>query len=136
MSNLYLTDKDYGERLLKISNAVNDMFFKPTREDSTTVGAKYTTTNCGMCNDEFTTKESAMFPEDFPQRKSSKYGLKHHVCPFDRRMNPDGSMGCFYDCYVFKKGRNANVQHMRNLVHERIAEAKQTIPAVRLVEGL
>lgn len=125
--SMYLTNEMYGRVLAKIHQTVNAPDFKPRGQDCTDIGAKSTTTNCGMCNDEFTTQDSAMWPDMFPKRKTSKYPLSQHICPFDRRTDADGRGGCFYKCYVFWAEHKHNVDYMRQLVQERIDIARKEL---------
>lgn len=116
--DLYITDMEYLQLLQKIKEVVNKPDFKPTWYDSTTMGDKYTETNCGLCNDNFTTKDTAMFPDQFPQRKDMKYAKSEHKCPFDFRKKV-GWNGCFYTCWFFKRGLT-NLTKIRQLVDEQI----------------
>lgn len=104
--DIYLTDKEYFMLLLKMRGVLNRKDFKADAYDSTVVGCKYTESNIGFCNEDFTTKETALFPHLWPERKSMKYRRSHHHCPFDLR-EPSGEFrnGCFYTCYLFKKGK-------------------------------
>lgn len=120
--NIYLTDEQYWELLIKIYKTVSASGFDPQGYDSTSFGDKYTETNCGFCNDNFTTKETALFPDDFPERKSMKYGEIHHKCPFDSRpMNKLDINGCFYTCLIFKNP-SIKTSELITLINERRKE--------------
>lgn len=104
---LYLTNKQYLDILDMIENKLNNKV-NPNIYDNTIVGDKSTNSNIGLCNEEFTTLQTALFPNDYKKynRKDMKYTLNNHACPFDNRVrNPDnknGSMnlgcGCYYTC--------------------------------------
>ena len=113
--DLYLTDTQYLKILKKIKETVDQENFRPNYFDSTFTGDKYTESNCGLCNDNFTDKETALFPEAFPNRKSMKYSLAHHKCPFDQRNQPTDSKGCFYYCYLFQNKKH-DLKLMRKMV--------------------
>lgn len=105
MSSLYLTDSLYLKTMKKIRNALDTDNKEVGGHDCTTIGFKNTTMNFGMCNDEYTTKDTALFPNKFPERKVMKYSGKGHKCPLDSRMVKDiDGMGCFYSCRFFQKG--------------------------------
>lgn len=126
--DIYLSDDQYMEILIKIRDIVTKPGFKPSGCDSNYIGDKSTTTNCGMCNhNDLTTKENSMWPEEFPQRKVMKYAKNHQSCPFDMREKPSRS-GCFYDCYVFGNGKGKrkgprDINFMITRAHEKIGEA-------------
>jgi len=113
---LYLNNDEYREILAKIVERVNQPDFKPWGEDSTMFGNKYTITNCGVCNDEFCTKENAMFPDQWPQRKHKKYTRGSQLCPFDMDGSM-GSLGCFYRCYIFQ-AKTPDVKLIRQLAQQ------------------
>jgi len=117
MEDLYLTNLQYVEILLKIKEVVDRPNFQPIFYDSTEPGNQYTESNCGFCNEGFTTKETAYFPEYFPKRRTMKYRQDHHRCPFD--MGPAGNLGwasgCFYRCYLFNN-KEHDVDLMRRMV--------------------
>lgn len=117
-NHLNITDQQYLDLLLKIKETVNQPNFKPIWDDSDQIGNKYTESNCGLCNDNFTIKETALFPKDFPQRKDMKYHKQIHKCPFDFRKKV-GFNGCFYTCWFFKRGLR-DVNKIRSLVDEQI----------------
>ena len=100
--NIRLTDEQYGEILKKILAKVSEPGFKKHIYDSTCPGDKYTESNCGFCNEEYTTIDTALFPEQFPERKSMKYREVHHRCPFDKREKPTMN-GCYYTCVLRKE---------------------------------
>ncbi len=136
MSNLELTNKQYYNLLLKIRNTVDDLNFKPYCYDSITIGDKFTKSNCGLCNEDYTELETALFPDDFKKygRKSRKYRKKNHKCPFDLRFGTDGKdftdygWGCFYHCFLFGNGiefkelgkNKDDIYFIRKLVNETI----------------
>lgn len=102
MKNIHLTDEQYFEILQKILQEVEQPRFEGSVHDSTTIGDKYTESNCGMCSEKYTTKENALFPDEFPERKSLKYRETWQRCPFDSRKDPDLN-GCYYFCILRKK---------------------------------
>ncbi len=123
---IYLTDPQYLKILHKIQVKVKEPGFKPNCFDSTALGDKYTESNCGLCCDDFTDKETAMWPNQFPERKSLKYRLEHHKCPFDERVESGFGfgMGCFYKCYLFSN-RTYDVQLILKMVASQITEAER-----------
>jgi len=129
---MYLTDKQYYSILLKIKKVVNQNSFKPYCDDCNITGMKYTETNCGFCNDEFTKKETAMFPKDFPERKDMKYCKSNHKCPFDTRvLDVDYAYGCFYYCYLFQSKGKATVEIIREIVNKLIEEIEKCADLVK-----
>lgn len=123
---MYLTDEQYLDILYKIRMRVGSLGFRPSAFDSAFPGDKYTESNCGFCCGEFVTEETALFPEQFPERRSMKYRLDAHKCPFDMRETPDvlgWGWGCFSECYVFHC-HPPDVQLMRTLVANRIKEVE------------
>lgn len=128
--DIYLTDKQYVEILYKIKEIVNRSDFKPFCRDCTEIGNKFTVSNCGFCNENFTTKETALFPDEFPARKSMKYRRKNQICPFDQRifnMKKDGfyDIGCYYHCYLFKT-EEPNIDKMKKMVNMALKIADTT----------
>ena len=131
--DIYLTDDQYKAILIKIQKIVNQENFKYSCEDSNTIGNKYNISNCGFCNDNFTEKNTALFPDQFPERKSMKYRLKNHKCPFDMRakleeLDMGYGNGCFYHCYLFqseKKGIRPNITKIREMVDKTIKEGNK-----------
>lgn len=118
--SLYLTDEQYMAILLKIKAKISEDKFKPFCYDSITPGNKFTRTNCGFCNEEFTDKKTALFPESFPKRMTMKYRRGNHKCPFDMReelSDLSWGNGCFYKCYLFKL-KVHEVDVMRVMVEE------------------
>lgn len=109
--NIYLTDNQYLKILDMIESKLSSNI-KPEVMDSTSIGDKSTTSSIGFCNDEFTTLKTALFPDDFKKygRKSLKYRLNNHACPFDNRVREPhkkhGLMklgcGCYYTCCLTK----------------------------------
>ena len=120
---LYLTDEQCLKVLKKIEAVVVYDDFVPSCFDSTFPGDKYTESNCGFCNDAFTEVDMALFPEQYPERRSMKYRLEGHRCPFDERIEPGllgwGS-GCFGGCYLFKHRvkQDWNLLLMREMVND------------------
>lgn len=109
--SIYLNDEQYLNLLEKVESNVSnfDTFYV---YDSTDIGNKYTTSNIGLCNDDYTDLGNAMFPKDFLKygRKGMKYRKDKHVCPFDSRLlklekGIEVSManGCYYTCSLRKK---------------------------------
>ena len=124
MEDLYLTNLQYVELLLKIKNVVDAPDFQPIFYDNVEPGNQYTSSNCGFCNDGFTTKETAYFPAYFPKRTTMKYRQDHHRCPFD--MGPTNDLlkwgsGCFHRCYLFRN-KEHDVALMRKMVDNLIKE--------------
>jgi hypothetical protein len=104
----YLTDEQYLDILGKIEDKLNTNI-SIMAGDSDTIGDKSVSSNIGFCNDDFTTLETALFPDLFVEhgRKSMKQRLANHACPFDNRVrtkeNLQGRLmnlgcGCFYTC--------------------------------------
>jgi len=126
---IHLTDEQYYSILLKIKKTVDQEGFKPTCDDCTMVGMKHTETNCGLCNDNFTEKETALFPNEFPERKSMKYSQDNHKCPFDQRINKNYSYGCFYHCCLFQhqryRSKEVTIEELREMVDKTIKEIKK-----------
>jgi len=115
-----LTDIQYISILKQILEVVQTPNFKGTVYDSTTTGDKYTESNCGFCNEMFTTKDTALFPDEFPDRKSLKYREDHQRCPFDRRAMDNKDMnGCYYHCLLRKS--DAGIDY-KSLVEKRLEE--------------
>ena len=106
---MYLTDEAYKTLLVKIREVVSAEGFTVERNNCDDIGAKDTSTNCGLCNDNFTTKETAMWPELFPKRNDMAYPRTHHHCPFDTRrpLGHNDVDGCFYTCLMFAKSGKA-----------------------------
>lgn len=149
-AKLYLSDAEYIKLLEKVAEKVNEPGFEPKFFDSTETGDKYTTSNCGLCNDmdddgPWSTPENVLFPGQFPRRRSFKYRLDHQLCPFDERTAEDmktqkGWNGCFYTCYLFKdrlvlvNGRyemasRISVDEMKAMAAKRLSEAMAAPPS-------
>ena len=128
---LCLTDEQYKKLLFKVKEIVDVKGFGYSCEDSTMVGNKHTISNCGFCNDEFVDKDMALFPDEYPQRKTMKDRLDHHKCPFDMRIRNkySYSYGCFYHCCLFQhkryRGKSITTIELRELVDKRIMEIKK-----------
>ena len=104
-NGLHLTDEQYLRVLKKIEATVNQDSFKVRCSDCTDVGQRSTDSNCGFCNGAYTDEDMALFPGQFPERRSMKYREENHRCPFDMREKPKiagWGNGCFYECYLFK----------------------------------
>lgn len=132
--NMYLTDSQYRDILLKIKDVLEQENFKPCYYDSTAFGDKYTESNCGLCNNYFTIKEASLFPKEYPERKSMKYRRPNHKCPFDMRREP-GLMGygmsCFYTCYLFKtKSGNHDLILMRTKVYSLLQKIEEVTSSI------
>lgn len=115
---MYLSDSQYLSLLQTIKEAINTPNFKPIWYDCTDIGDKSTQTNCGLCNDNFTTKDMAMFPNEFPERKDMKYPKEYHKCPFDYRKKQSLN-GCFYTCWFFKR-HLTDINKIQDLVEQQI----------------
>lgn len=139
--NLYLTDAQYLHLLDKIQAEIpKHQSFQVI--DSTQIGNKYTTSNIGLCNDNFTELDTAMFPSQFRKhgRMSMKYKQKHHICPFDTRLTSiierkptHMGNGCYYTCSLVKK--ESDKEKLINLV-ERARELHQSTDSKHLVNEL
>lgn len=109
--NMYLTDEQYISILEKIRNTVNQPGFQIKTEDCTIMGSWHTLSNCGFCNLDYVTRKTALFPDDFPERRFFKFRQNYHGCPFDQRfINQDKAdlgydKGCFYSCALFATNR-------------------------------
>lgn len=109
-----LTDEQYEDLLRKMLETVTSLNFEPTCVDSTDIGDKYTRSNCGLCNDEYTTIETAMWPDQFPQRKTMKYRGRNHKCPYDMRESViHWEWSCFFKCRLFQGKRPIQVETLR-----------------------
>ena len=103
--DLYLNDEQYNRLLTKVEELI-PQFNSFLVVDSTTLGNKYTTSNVGLCNDELTEIDMALFPELFEKgRKVMKYRMPHQICPFDSRLSKIENdkrtnmvNGCYYTC--------------------------------------
>lgn len=144
-----LTDMQYYEILNKIKKTVRDPKFKPYCYDSDQWGNKYNESNCGFCNDNYATEETAS-----GEACRTKYYLKdlrkYQKCPFDLRPRTvpvfkgwgkkreyikeektDYSFGCFYNCFIFGQGKifkklrksSKSIEYIRFLVSETIRES-------------
>ncbi len=101
MSNLYLTNKQYLEALVRLKNIVNST--KLSYYDDTTPGDKDTSCTWGLCQESiklWPTAELHLWPKDFPGRLAAKYRKKNHVCPND--YDSTNENGCFYHCKFFQ----------------------------------
>ncbi len=123
---IHLNDEQYRRILIKIRNVVNADGFASTCYDSTEMGNKFTESNCGFCNEEFTELDTAYWPDRFPQDTSMKHTRKDQKCPFDILPTPKRfiSCGCYYTCFIFH-GRTYGedkVKKIRLLVALKIKE--------------
>lgn len=125
MNDSYLTDGQYIRLLDKIERKLKDGE-KAWVHDNTVPGNKYTTSSVGLCNDNLTERDMAMWPEDFPGRKSMRYKQDYHVCPFDKRLGTESKFwnGCYYTCRLVKENINNEqaldlVQKARDIFEER-----------------
>ena len=122
---LQLTDEQYLRILRKIETTVAQVDFWVGCSDCTVIGSKSTDSNCGFCNDDYIDEDMALFPDQFPERKTTKYRRENHKCPFDMRKEP-GILGwgysCFDGCYLFKHlGKHDwNLSLMREMVDHAI----------------
>ena len=152
--NYNLTDKQYSDILQMIKKTVEAPDFKPECYDDTSMGSKYTHSNCGFCNDGYATKETAIFPERRTRHNTyyMKDQRKNHKCPFDLRPpvkeiysykkgkrtlkgmeKTDYSWSCFYDCFIFGNSKefeklnkkSTDVKYIRYLVSETIKESEE-----------
>jgi hypothetical protein len=120
----YLTDLQFLDLLRVILKTLSQPGFKRSCYDSTDTGDKYTESNCGCCNNNFTNKKTAMWPDEFPGRKTMKHRKTRHLCPFDSR-DKGGANGCFYTCMLFRGGnRLRNPKFVIQLVKDRICQHK------------
>jgi hypothetical protein len=129
-TDIHLTDKQYLE-LLKAGRARLDKIDKVTSHDSEDIGNKYTESNVGLCDDSLTTKDNAMWPEQFPGRLARKYKQKHHKCPLDPRPDGEYTDGCFYECLVFQ-GKVKDISRIKKLYDDKI----DSIEVSKLVKHL
>lgn len=102
--DINLTDDQYLELLQRIRSSLDNVP-RVSGYDCTDIGNKSTDVNVGLCNEEFTTLDTALFPDEYPERLASKYREDHHRCPLDyRAMEQLTLQGCFYTCSYFKRG--------------------------------
>lgn len=101
---MYLTDEQYKQLLEKIFAGLDEVE-EVIAHDCDDLGCKDTQCNVGLCNDLLTTKETAMFPDEFPERMDMKYRQQHQRCPLDNRTASEMDFsGCFWTCAVFQDG--------------------------------
>lgn len=101
MKKDYLTKKQYLDLLVRI-RARLDTISKIEAEDCTDWGIKHTKCNVGLCNEDMTTKEIALFPDYFPKLRLMKYRKNKQGCPLDSRTYRQlNRYGCFYTCRAF-----------------------------------
>lgn len=114
--HMYLTDEQYLALIEECKKIAAKSDFNPVGDDCTIPGMKSTESNCGLCNEDLTTLETALFPKDFPRRKSMKYRRDYHKCPLDMRAKP-GLTGCFYTCVLFnRRYRGYTREQIRELI--------------------
>ena len=115
MGNLYLTDRQYLDILEKIEQKLKEGSFDYYIYDSNEIGNKYTESNLGFCNEDYTTLDTALFPNQFIEfgYKGMKYKKENQACPFDDRVrtlkNEKGCFnsigwGCYYTCCLRREG--------------------------------
>ncbi len=146
-----LTDKQYSDILQMIKKTVEAPDFKPNCYDSDMIGDKYTESNCGFCNDNYATEETAS-GRGYRTKYYLKDHRKNHPCPFDlrpeymfhniykkgkviktKKEKTDYSFGCFYNCFIFGEGKlfkklnkeSTDVEYIRYLVRETIKESEE-----------
>lgn len=123
--NSYLTDQQYIAVLKKIKKTVDSKDFKPKCYDSTTLGAKYTESNCGFCNDNYASeKDGSAHRKAFRTPYYLKDRRKGQACPFDLRKKAL-EYGCFYKCYLFKGGKD--IKWIRTRVDKILKEAERKL---------
>lgn len=126
---LQLTGEQYLLVLKKIKATVAQVDFEVVCIDCTVVGCRSVVSNCGFCNNDYTDEGMALFPDQFPGRKTMKYRRENHRCPFDMRKGP-GMLGwgysCFDECYLYRHlgKRDWDLSSMRKMVDHAIRVAK------------
>jgi hypothetical protein len=124
--SINLTNKQYIELLERAFLHLNTVK-TVSKEDSITTGSKHTASNVGLCNDNLTTREIALFPDEWPKRKAMKYTRKRHKCPLDNRSNKENLVnGCFYTCGLFKDNLNS-IEDIKKRFKEQIIWAKENL---------
>ena len=128
VKELELTDEQYLRLLKGIRTTIASEGFKVDCSDCTITGCKSTDSNCGLCNDAYTERDMALFPDQFPERRTMKYRGENHRCPFDVRKEPailGWGNGCFYECYLFQHlvRRDWDLSLMREMVDHTIEVA-------------
>lgn len=128
MSKLHLTDIQYLSLMKRIRKSL-DKIEKIDADDCTIIGMKHTIVNVGLCAKGFTTRDTAMWPEDFdkigktkypyPQQTSMKYREEKHRCPLDKRKIGNFGWGCFYSCRAFQD-KNLILNEVKRLYDETI----------------
>lgn len=131
-NDMYLTEEQYLSILRKIKETISEEGFTVYCWNSTTVGNKFTESNCGFCNDAYIDKDMALFPHQFPERKTMKYRGENHKCPFDARKKPGilgWGYGCFDECYLFKHlgKRDWGLPLMREMVDSLIRQKEKQL---------
>lgn len=128
--NLYLTDSQYLGLLTKVRRGLDEIN-KADGFDKTCTGDKDTQVNIGLCSDEWTERDNALWPDDFPRRRDMKYPERHHKCPLDWRessLKTDGGVknGCFHSCMYFKQGLKdiRKIKHLYDLEIEYVKKLK------------
>lgn len=132
--NIYLTDDEYIDLLQRVRDKIAEdgatLFFN---EDCDDIGNKSTTSNYGLCNDEFTTKEIAMWPNNFHSNKEMKYLENWHFCPFDKRLHDlilhsktdvNYMNGCFYTCRIADVCKEFSTERVLQWFDEALAWAR------------
>lgn len=155
-TSLYLTDEQYLDLLKKIRKDLEGLQ-EVFADDCTITGMKHTISNVGLCagvetesgwsKDKYTTRETAMWPEDFdkidkvkypyPQQFTMKYRQDKHRCPLDNRKK-GGFDGCFYTCMIFKpvKGKTVpTIEEIKVMYDKQIALTEAKIKGGRDAKG-
>lgn len=120
MAKSYLNDKEYLTILKRMREKIANLTDKVWGYDDTTIGSKHTECNVGLCSDDpdVYTRDMNLFPEQYPERVSSKYRERKHYCPLSKKRR---SEGCFYDCLYFQD-HLTNKKKILELYDKRIME--------------
>lgn len=133
---MYMTDEQYLKVLERIRYRIvlGEPFVFDT-SDST--GNKYTHCSHGLCSmnpNHWPEVDEYLFPERFvpkpkPEFESGrdlgapiKYFEKHHVCPYQEKVDPD--RGCFWSCRAKRRDTRPTMDEVKARVNELIAEVK------------
>lgn len=106
--HLYLTDEEYLRILQNLKEEIqNDA--KLVYENSDAPGDNYNYCSWGLCSiSKSIAPEPTMhlWPDRFVKESkvAMKYRQPHQKCPLDKRQFST-SLGCFYSCRIFNKGR-------------------------------
>lgn len=123
-----LSKEQYREVLLNIRRTVNS---EPLIAcDDTTLGAKSTTVNWGLCSgrpDHYPDPRMHTFPKDFDDRErvSELRPPAGHDCHLRKDTPHDGS-GCFWHCRVFraKRGKKPERDQVIRWIDEKLEKVK------------